>query len=231
MNKQISTTAGVLIILLVAGVAGASVLFFSQETEDIFVFEEEVIKSEKIVIDEIKEEKEDKKENAFVDTIMIPVIDSGVAGGLGEEIGYDTEAMREARKRGDYVGCGDKIAYIKKEIEPTNRPLEAIYLELFKGDEIVKGTDYENPLSYHAKERSIETEKEIYIIKPLEFDKVILEENKAKVYLVGEYATVGTCEPPRTEAVLKFASLQYPWIDEIEIYLNKEEMEFIHGGK
>jgi flagellar basal body-associated protein FliL len=34
MNKIIPTTLGILIIVLVAGVAGASVLFFNQEKED-----------------------------------------------------------------------------------------------------------------------------------------------------------------------------------------------------
>lgn len=44
MSKIIPTTLGILIIVLVAGVAGASVLFFNQENEDFFVFEEEMIK-------------------------------------------------------------------------------------------------------------------------------------------------------------------------------------------
>ncbi len=224
MSKTIPTTIGILIIVLLAGgVAGAT--FFLYDVEKDIVIEE--IIPEEVIVDEDEEEKE----GTFVDVIMVPVIDGDASMGLGEEIGYDTEAMRKAKERGDYIGCGDKISYIEKEIEPTSRPLKAIYLELFKGDEIVEGTDCQNPLSYHIKERSIETEKETYIVKPLEFNRVALEENKAKVYLSGEYATVGTCEPPRTEAVLKFASLQYPWIDDAIIYLNGEEMEFIHGGK
>lgn len=48
MKKQISTTIGILIIVLVAGVAGAGVLFFNQEKEEIFVeLEKELVAWEK----------------------------------------------------------------------------------------------------------------------------------------------------------------------------------------
>ncbi len=218
MNKQISTLLAILIILSVAGVAGASVLFLAQEERE--------VKKEDTVEKDVESEKEDK-EDIFVDTIMVPVI-----GEPAEDVDYDdTQAMEEAREKGDFIGCGDKVYYIEKEIEPTNKPLEAIYLELFKGDEIVEGTDYSNPLSYHIKERSIETEKKTIIVEPLEFNEVVLDGNKARIYLSGEYATIGTCEPPRTEAVLIFAALQYDWIDDAIIYLNNEKMEFVHGGE
>ncbi len=218
MKKQISTTIGILIILLVAGIVGVGVLFLSKE--DNFEAERAIINKDTNL-----------ERDVFVDRIMVPVIDNTSSVELGEEIGYDTEAMREAQERGDYIGCGDRVAYIEKEIEPTSRPLEAIYLELFKGDEIVEGTDYENPLSYHIKERVIESGEEYYTTKPLEFERVVLEEDRAKLYLSGEYLTIGTCEPPRIEAVLRFAALQYDWINNVDIYLNGEEMEFIHGGK
>ncbi len=37
--------------------------------------------------------------------------------------------------------------------------------------------------------------------------------------------------PAGIGAVLRLASLQYPWIKNVEIYLNGEEMESVHGGK
>ncbi len=157
------------------------------------------------------------EEFVLVNTIMVPVIDSEGALGFGDEVDWDENVMREAREKGEYIGCGDRIVYTIKEIEQTPRPLEAIYRELFRGDEIVAGTEYENPISSH--------------INDLFFDRVIIENDIAKLYLTGEYITIGTCEPPRTKAVLIFAAKQYPWINDVEIYLNGEEIEFIHGGK
>ncbi len=53
MTKTIPTTLGVLIIVLVAGVAGASVLFFNQEAEEVALEEETFVEE-----DEIAEEDE-----------------------------------------------------------------------------------------------------------------------------------------------------------------------------
>lgn len=219
LNKQIPTTIGILIVIFLAGLAAGFVFFLRGAEEGV-----SIKKMEEIIIDKKNKELE---EIVLVDKIMVPVIDFDTLSRFGEEIAYDTDDMKKAKERGDYVGCGDKVAYIEKKIEPTSRPLKAIYLELFKGDEIVEGTDYINPLSIHIEKRFIDEN----IIEPLRFEKVIIEDNIAKVYLSGNYVTVGTCEPPRTEAVLRFASLQYPWIKGVEIYLNGKEMEFIHGGK
>lgn len=163
--------------------------------------------------------EEDK--TTLISEIMIPVIDNNAFAN------YSLEELNNVQGRDDYIGCGGKLVYIKKEIDPTERPLEAIYLELFKGDEILFGTNYDNPLSYHIEERSLNNVD----VSPLKFEKVYIENNVARVYLIGDYVTIGTCEPPLTEAVLRFAALQYPWIDDVEIYLNNKRMVFVHGGK
>ncbi len=142
----------------------------------------------------------------LISEIKIPLIEPGA-------IITNNDAVED---QGDYIGCGDKIVYVSKKIEKTTRPLEAIYKEIFKGDEITQGTNYQNPITDH--------------IDSLNFDKVNIENDIAKVYLTGEYITIGTCEPPRTQAVLVFAAKQYPWIKDVEIYLNGQEMIFIHGG-
>jgi DNA-directed RNA polymerase len=65
MNKTISTILGILIVVLVAGVAGASVLFFSQGDEKETIFREETEKEtfseekEIIVEEDAKEEEEE----------------------------------------------------------------------------------------------------------------------------------------------------------------------------
>lgn len=189
MNK-IKITISIFVLFLITGI----VLFVNQERIS--------LNDQKLV---------------FVDKIMIPVIELDEAFNFGEEVNWDRDIMEKAQEKGEYIGCGDKISYIEKKIEPTIRPLEAIYLELFKGNEAVKETEYHNPISNH--------------IDTLIFNDVIIENNIAKVYLLGEYFSIGTCEPPRTEAVLIFAAKQYPWIESVEIYLNNQETEFIHGGK
>jgi len=161
--------------------------------------------------------KEPEEEFVFIDKVMIPVIDTEGAASFGDKVGWDPDIMREARETGEYIGCADRIVYIEKNIEPTPRPLEAIYRMLFMGDEIVEGTKYENPISAH--------------IESLEFERVVIENNIARLYLSGNYISIGTCEPPRTEAVLEFAAKQYPWIEEVEIYIDNKRAEFIHGGK
>ncbi len=54
MKKQIPTISGILIVLLVAGLAGASVLFLNQETENNFVdkIEQELLDTDEPIIDE-----------------------------------------------------------------------------------------------------------------------------------------------------------------------------------
>ncbi len=72
MNKQISTTIGVLIIVLVAGVAGASVLFFNQEAEEEFFIEgNEITAEEDIELEEDKdiEENVSKRDRAVEEDI------------------------------------------------------------------------------------------------------------------------------------------------------------------
>ncbi len=61
MTKTIPTTIGILIILLVAGVAGASVLFFSQEDKDVVLLEEGFYETDEVAKeDDVELQKEDE---------------------------------------------------------------------------------------------------------------------------------------------------------------------------
>ncbi len=61
MQKQIPTTVGVLIIVLVAGVAGASVLFLSQDVEEEVAREEETfVEEDEITTEDDSEPEEDE---------------------------------------------------------------------------------------------------------------------------------------------------------------------------
>ncbi len=216
MKRNVSTTAGIMIILTVAAVAMATVLSTSSGVTKSFLRGEEARKSffERTV----------KKSEGKTITIKIPLI-----------IATPTEEdFTEARERGAYVGCGDVVYYISKEIDHTLAPLNAVYQELFSLQEVlvVDEVEYVNPIYYHVKGRAISTGSgDDWIVAPLEFEKVTVENGIASVYLMGGYATVGTCEPPRTQAVLEFSATQFDTVDSVNIYLNGDKMEFIHGGE
>ncbi|TVQ94756.1 MAG: hypothetical protein EA400_00915 [Chromatiaceae bacterium] len=157
--------------------------------------------------------------------IRIPLIEYGGADALAERVGWDSAAMDAARQQGEFVGCGDRIVYMEKRIPHTRAPLTAIYQELFRLPDtvVVHGQAYQNPIHQHAHRRNL---------PPLRFERVTISNRKANLYLVGDYLSVGTCEPARTEAVLQFAALQFATVDEIAIYLNGEPAAgvFMHGG-
>lgn len=133
--------------------------------------------------------------------------------------------IEEAKRSGRIVGCQDVIFYLEKEIPYTPMTLTAVYKELFSLDKfvLVDGKKYINPIHDHIKDGIAGGS--------LEFDKVIIENGIAHVYLLGNYVTIGTCEPPRTEGVLKFAATQFDSVNDVEIYLNDQKMIFIHGGR
>ncbi len=146
---------------------------------------------------------------------------------------FSEEELNGARGTERYIGCGDVLFYIERNIPHTIAPLKAAYEELFSLPEIisVEGRNYINPIYNHAKGSVIKSEgREDKIIKPLQFEKVVIENKTAHVYLIGDYATVGTCEPPRTKASLESIATQFDTVDNVNIYLNGEEMRLIHGG-
>jgi len=136
-------------------------------------------------------------------------------------------ATREDRETSRMVGCGDSIAFIEKEIEYTPKPLTAIYQILFSGDEITEGTKYHNPIISLVRGRRMNG-----VVFALRFERVMIKDNIATVYLSGDYLSLGTCEPPRVEAVLSFAAKQFPWIEDVDIFINGAEAGavFVHGG-
>jgi len=147
--------------------------------------------------------------------INIPLIE--LEGGT-KKFGNDYNDRIEASKIGEYIGCGDSIFYFEKEIKSTTQPLTAIYQELFtmENSVIVNNKEYINPINYHQVN--------------LNFEKAVVENRTAYVYMTGQYISVGACESPRTKGVLEFAAKQYDWIDDVVFYINGEKNNFIHGG-
>ncbi len=116
MNKTISTTVGILIIILVAGVAGASVLFFNQGTEEEFFIE-----GNEITAEEDTELEEDKE------------IEENVSKKDKTEEEYDSETEKE--KIENIVKYFMKEAYVNKNYEKVS----ALYIPP-KGFEWALGT-------------------------------------------------------------------------------------------
>ena len=103
-KKQIPTTIGILIIFLLAGIVGASVLFLTQEDEekvllrgDIVIEETEEVELDKMTIDELKKEEEEiiETEESIVDE---------------QAITENKEEKRETEESNDYQEKMDKIS-------------------------------------------------------------------------------------------------------------------------
>ncbi len=150
-----------------------------------------------------------------------------------DKVGWESEELKEAKRVGDYVGCGESVFYLERQVPPGKDPLIFVYEELFLIGRTVTIDEksYSNPVAYHREETTLKRGDEVLTFAPLSLDRVDVKGEKAILYLTGDYLSIGTCEPPRLKAVLEFAALQFADISNIEVYLNEERMEFIHGGK
>ncbi len=223
MSKILKSQLGLAPIIIVLIVVGALLLGAGA----IYLYQQSKVGPEPEVTQPITDEITNHSKKM---TIKIPVIDLGGGFYSGDKIG----GITIARETGDFIGCGDRIIFVEKEIPHTTKPLTAIYQELFRGSEIVEGTKYSNPIAWHNHERVIQrTNQPDFIKRALQFDKVIVEDGITTVYLVGDYMSIGTCEPPRVMAALEFAAKQYPWIKEVRIYIENAEAEGVifHGGR
>lgn len=114
---------------------------------------------------------------------------------------------------GDKFGCDDKIVYINKSISKTTMPLSAAYRELFAlRTEQVEG--YYNVIARLQN-------KEPAFGEPLAFDKAVVENGAAKIYLTGDFGGLGgVCDDPRPRAQLEAVVKQFSTVKSVEIYLN-----------
>ncbi len=115
MTKTIPTTLGVLIIVLIAGVAGASVLFLSQEDEEEVILEEETfVEEDEIITEDDPEPEED------------------------EEIAEEESEIEEDVSKTDEVGKYKKTAsfsfdYTEREKEFLGQVIKEIEYGAYKG--------------------------------------------------------------------------------------------------
>jgi hypothetical protein len=120
-------------------------------------------------------------------------------------------------KRGstDIIGCGDSVAPITTSIAKKGKQTADLvktaldYLfetkEQFPGKGGLYNSLYQSSLT---------------------FDRVVIDQGKASVYLKGEMALGGTCDDPRAKTQLERTVKQFSEITEVQFYLNGQLMTF-----
>ena len=151
----------------------------------------------------------------------------GASAGLADRLGNDPDALRRARESGELVGCGDRIVYVDKQIEPTTQPLNAAFRQLFAAPGILpfEGRELHNQIAGKIRERNLPNQPNIRL-RPLRFVRAEIQGNIAMVYLEGSIIGVGTCADPRIEAQIIFTARQFPNIREVKTFLNGAEFSW-----
>jgi hypothetical protein len=154
MNKQISTTMGILITVLVAGVAGASVLFMSQEKKgnDVEIEEEDIFINSKNIIN--CEEEFDFIYSFGVGTSILNTKDNIYSPDMCGESPVDYEMIfteNEKKEICSFVKENDLMLIknefidncdITEDMCVTVSPLYRSSLEIFSGKEKIKKIVY-----------------------------------------------------------------------------------------
>jgi len=109
---------------------------------------------------------------------------------------------------GEKAGC-DIVRMVYRYIEPTPAILNATMKELFT---------YNQEFDYMPGNFVASQEK-------LKFEKAVLEEGTAKIYLIGEVEYAGACDNPRLESQIVATAKQFDTVYDVKIYLNGEEYE------
>jgi type II secretory pathway pseudopilin PulG len=107
---------------------------------------------------------------------------------------------------GDKAGC-DIVRMVYRYVEPTPAILNATMKELFSYN---AGFDY-LPGNFLASQEK------------LKFEKAVLEEGTAKIYLTGEVKYSGVCDNPRLESQIIATAKQFDTVYAVKIYLNDKE--------
>ena len=127
-------------------------------------------------------------------------------------------AQLETSNKKDFRGC-DVVILQNKEVPYTTTPLNSALKELFRT------TDFWNPGDL-APSNFIASQKDLL------FDKAILENGVAKIYLVGKQGPFnGVCDDPRASIQLTETALQFPTVKAVEFYLNNKKTTLVPSEK
>lgn len=132
-------------------------------------------------------------------------------GGQAVEINLYLIALEDEGQSGEPVGCGDSLAAVPIQIDATENPLNAAYERLLSIKErIVQPYGLYNAL-YQS---------------DLQLEEIRLDEaGLAEVYLSGSYQLGGVCDDPRFEAQLTQTAMQFPQVQQVEVFINGEPLQ------
>lgn len=108
---------------------------------------------------------------------------------------------------GGNVGCGAEIFFAPHTVPKTTAVLDATYKLLFNIKSVpeIPADGFRNTVGAYTK---------------LFYDRVVLENGIAKVYLTGDMYGPGHCAEPELKTQMIQAALQYPTVNRVEIFLN-----------
>jgi hypothetical protein len=114
-------------------------------------------------------------------------------------------AIDDNGQGGDLIGCGDSAIPVQVTIPYSQGVLKSALATLLS----VKSQYYGESGLYNALYQS-----------DLEVENVNLKNGKASVNLTGSLVMGGECDSPRLQAQLEKTVLQFPTVEEADIYLN-----------
>ena len=128
-------------------------------------------------------------------------------------------AQMETSDKKNFRGC-DVFELQEREVSYSETPLTEALRELFSKKDLWMPGEL-------APGNFIASQKELF------FDKVVIENMVAKIYLLGKVGPLnGVCDGPRLRIQLEETSLQYPSVKAVEFYLNgvKTSLTFSQKG-
>jgi hypothetical protein len=110
----------------------------------------------------------------------------------------------------DYKGgknsCGDEIAWVTTNVAPTRAVLNATLKTMF---------DYKDDLGF-TPGNSVANQAD------LNFDRAVIENRVAGIYLTGDFNIVDDCDISRIITQVEEATLQFGTVTAVQIFLNDE---------
>ena len=121
-------------------------------------------------------------------------------------------AIGDAGQSGEQFGCDDSLVGITREIPSSSDPIQGALEALLA----IPGPDFgESGLSTALHDWNVTV------------DSVTVENGLATVEMSGEISIAGVCEVPRIQYQLERTVLQFPEVDDVEIYINGELLDDI----
>ena len=144
----------------------------------------------------------DLKEEAEVDQVEIALI-----------------ALNDNGQSGKKIGCDDSVIYVQRVVESTNEPIKAAFMELFS----INDEWYGQSGLFNIVARAKNT---------LNFEKVVVENGVASVYLTGQISGLqGVCDDPRLQAQIEETALGFLEVTSVKTYINNQLFDWKSGGK